>query len=146
MTSRRTHRAGGGTFCGDHASASDPCRGDVKAALTAAQQETDPSWREIALPFALQIGPDHAAATTALQTRIDHQAEIAPYRIAEVYALRRDPGNAFKWLERAWAARDPGVGTLLMDPFILRYGDDPHFAAFAKKIGLPTTSDAVAMQ
>jgi serine/threonine-protein kinase len=52
----------------------------------------------------------------------------------------------FKWLDRAWALRDPGIGYLLMDSLILRYQHDPRFAAFCKKVGLPTTTDAVAMK
>ena len=120
--------------------------GDTKAALATAQQETDPGWREIALALASQIGPDRAAADTALKTLIDHQADAAPYQIAQVYALRRDPDNTFKWLDRALTSRDAGISYLLNDPFILRYRDDPRFAAFCKKVGLPTTTDAVAMK
>jgi hypothetical protein len=52
----------------------------------------------------------------------------------------------FKWLDRAWANRDPGISSLLSDPFVLRYRDDPRFAAFCNKVGLPTTTDAVAMK
>jgi TolB-like protein/Tfp pilus assembly protein PilF len=119
-------------------------RAKPEAALAVAQRETDPGWREIALALALQIGPDHAAADAALKALIDHQADAAPYQIAEVYALRHDPDNMFKWLDRAWIARDPGIGGLLYDPFILRYRGDPRFTAFCKKVGLPTTTDAVA--
>ena len=48
--------------------------------------------------------------------RIEAVAAAAPYQIAEVYALRRDPDAMFKWLDRAWAARDPGVSYRLYDP------------------------------
>jgi TolB-like protein/tetratricopeptide (TPR) repeat protein len=120
--------------------------GDEKAALAAAQKERDPGWRRVALALATQIGPDHKAADAALQTLIANGAEDAPYQIAEVYALRGDPDNTFKWLDRAWTTRDPGISYLLYDPFILRYHDDPRFAAFCKKVGLPTTTDAVAMK
>jgi hypothetical protein len=51
----------------------------------------------------------------------------------------------FKWLDRAWITRDSGMGRLLTDPFILRYRDDPRFAAFCKKVGLPATTDAKPM-
>jgi hypothetical protein len=30
---------------------------------------------------------------------------------------------------------------LLFDPFILRYQDDPRFAAFCRKVGLPTPAE-----
>ena len=121
-------------------------RGDAKAALAIAQQETKPPWHQIALALATQVGPDRKAADAALQTIIVKYADGAPYQIAEAYALRRDPDDMFQWLDRAWAARDPGVTNLLFDPFILRYRADPRFTAFCKKVGLPTTTDAVAMK
>jgi TolB-like protein/Flp pilus assembly protein TadD len=121
-------------------------QGQPAVALAAAQAEPPGIWREIALALALQIGPDRAAADAALGTLIQKYANAAPYQIAEVYALRRDPDHMFKWLDRAWALRDPGIGLLLMDSLILRYQHDPRFAAFCKKVGLPTTTDAVAMK
>lgn len=70
----------------------------------------------------------------------------AAYQIAEVYAVRKDPDAMFEWLDRAWSNRDPGISYLLGDPLILRYRDDPRFAAFCNKAGLPSTADAVAMK
>jgi hypothetical protein len=62
-----------------------------------------------------------------------------------VYGLRKDPDNMFRWLDRAWANRDTGIGRLLTDPFVLRYRDDPRFSAFCEKVGLPVATDAKAM-
>ncbi|MGH8232777.1 MAG: hypothetical protein ACREPU_01070 [Rhodanobacteraceae bacterium] len=122
-------------------------RGDAKAALAAAQAEpANGGWQSIALALARQIGPDRAAADAALKHLIDTQANASPYQIAEVYALRRDPDQMFAWLERAWTNRDPGIQELLYDPFILRYQHDPRFAAFCKKVGLPTTTTSKAMK
>jgi serine/threonine-protein kinase len=112
-------------------------RGNAQAALAAARQEPPGAFQDIALALAQQIGGDRIAADAALKTVIDKDAGFAPYQIAEVYALRNDAKETFSWLERAWSARDPGVIYLLYDPFILRYKDDPRFAAFRKKIGLP---------
>jgi TolB-like protein/tetratricopeptide (TPR) repeat protein len=121
-------------------------RGQPKTAVAAAQAEASGPWHDIALTLALQIGPDHKAADDALQSLSATQAKVAPYQIAEVYALRHDPDDMFKWLERAWTVRDPGISYLLYDPFILRYRADPRFTAFCKKVGLPTATDAVAMK
>ena len=120
-------------------------RGDAKAALADAQQESAPTWRRAALALATQIGPDRKAADAALQTLIAKDADHASFQIAEVYALRRDPDATFQWLDRAWNVRDSGIQSLLYDPFILRYRDDPRFAAFCKKVGLPATTDAVGL-
>ncbi|MFO1505498.1 MAG: hypothetical protein U1F23_00230 [Lysobacterales bacterium] len=121
-------------------------RGDAKSALAAAQAEPPGPWHEIAMALALQIGPDRAAADAALAKFVKNNSTGGPYQIAEVYALRRNPDVMFQWLDRAFTARDPGINFLLSDPLILRYRHDPRFAAFCKKVGLPTATDAVAMK
>lgn len=120
-------------------------RGEAVVALATARHEPNPMNRDFALALAWQAAGNHAAADATLQTMIGRDAEIEAYQIAEVYAFRRDPDNVFKWLDRAWANRDPGISLLLTDPFILRYRDDPRFSAFCKKVGLPTTTDAKAL-
>jgi hypothetical protein len=66
------------------------------------------------------------------------------FQIADVYALRNDAKATFEWLDRAWSSRDAGITSLLYDPFILRYKDDPRFAAFCRKVGLPVPREASA--
>ncbi|MCE7950134.1 MAG: tetratricopeptide repeat protein [Xanthomonadales bacterium PRO7] len=117
-------------------------RNDFPAALAIAQEMSPGMWRDVGMALALQLGPDRAAADAALQNLIDKHADSSGYQIAEVYALRHDPDSMFKWLDRAWDTRDGGIGFLLNDPLPLRYKDDPRFAAFAQKVGLPTTTDA----
>jgi serine/threonine-protein kinase len=72
------------------------------------------------------------------------------YQIAEVHAVRGEPDAMFEWLGRAVDAHDPGVTFLLFDPFLLRYRDDPRYAAIARKAGLPVeniaTSETVPMR
>ncbi|HEY6985013.1 MAG TPA: hypothetical protein VH375_02940 [Rhodanobacteraceae bacterium] len=120
-------------------------RGDAAAALAAARSEPEGYWQDFALALALQIGSDRAAADAALQKVIDKDATIASFQIAQIYALRRDADKTFEWLDRTWATRDPGVDGVLFDPFLLRFRDDPRFAAFCKKVGLPTTTEAKAL-
>ena len=120
-------------------------RGDARAALAAAGQEPPGPWQDVGLALARQIGPDHAAADLACRQLIAKWADAAPYQIAQVYALRRDPDQMFAWLDRAWGSRDPGIQTLLYDAFILRYQHDPRFAAFCRKVGLPASTDAKGM-
>jgi Tfp pilus assembly protein PilF len=120
-------------------------RGDAAAALEAARQEPAGVWRNVALALAAQIGADRVAADATLKTMLDQYGDLAPYQIAETYALRRDPDQAFAWLDHAWAAHDVGVTTLLFDPILLRYRNDPRFAAVCKKVGLPSTTEAKAL-
>jgi TolB-like protein/Tfp pilus assembly protein PilF len=119
-------------------------RGNAQAALAAAQQESPGNWQDMALALARQIGSDRSAADAALKTLIDEDAKdpgSASYQVAQVYALRNDAKETFAWLDRAWSSRDPGIGYLLFDPFILRYKDDPGFAAFCRKVGLPVPGE-----
>jgi TolB-like protein/Flp pilus assembly protein TadD len=120
-------------------------RGDAVAALSAAQKTPPGQWHDFAMTLALQIGSDRAAADTALKNTIDKYSSTTAYQIAEIYAVRKDSDNMFKWLDRAVANRDAGVELLLFDPLALRYRNDPRFAAFCRKVGLPTTTDAKAL-
>jgi serine/threonine-protein kinase len=122
----------------------DVQRGNARAALAAALLEHPGIWQNIALALARSIGGDPRAAGAALKTLIDKDAGDAPFQIAEVYALRNDADETFAWLDRAWGNRDPGVQSLLYDPFILRFKHDPRFAAFCHKVGLPVPGEAPA--
>jgi TolB-like protein/Flp pilus assembly protein TadD len=119
-------------------------RGNAPAALEAARQEPPGEYRDMALAFAQQVSGDQSAADSALRTLIHNYADAVAYQIAEVYALRNDQNATFVWLDRAWSTRDPGILHLLYDPFILRYRDDPRFASFCRKVGLPAPGAASA--
>jgi tetratricopeptide (TPR) repeat protein len=116
-------------------------RGDARAALAAAQKEPQGYLRDAALAQALQIGNDRAAGDAALKTLIEKDADSAAYWVADVYLIRKDPDKAFEWLERAWRNRDPQIPYMLFDALLLPYKDDPRFAAFCRKVGLPTPAD-----
>jgi TolB-like protein/Tfp pilus assembly protein PilF len=118
-------------------------RGDARAALAAAQEEPPGAPQTVALALARQIGGDRSAADAALRTLIEKDASFA-YQIAHVYALRNDAKSMFEWLDRAWTYRDPDISFLLYDPLILRYKDDPRFAAFCRKVGLPVPGETSA--
>jgi TolB-like protein/Flp pilus assembly protein TadD len=113
-------------------------RGDAQAALETAQHVPPGAFRDMSIAFAQQVGGDRSTADAALRTLIERDADQSAYQIAEVYALRDDAKATFEWLDRAWSNRDQGIQYLLFDPFIVRYKDDPRFAAFCRKIGLPT--------
>jgi TolB-like protein/Flp pilus assembly protein TadD len=112
-------------------------RGDIKAAMVAAQQEPASSvFHDSAIAEALQSGNDRVAADAALEKLIGHGPSWDPYDVAEIYAMRQDPDRTFQWLNRAWSYHDPGLHRLLYDPFIGRYKDDRRFLPFCRKIGL----------
>ena len=116
-------------------------RGDQATAIRDAEQEPAKIYRTVETAFALQIGNDRAAADAALQDFIAKMPDLSAFQIAEMYALRKDSDQAFAWLDHAWSVRDPGVTELLWDPFLLAYKDDPRFAAFCRKVGLPVPGE-----
>ncbi|MBS0383510.1 MAG: tetratricopeptide repeat protein [Proteobacteria bacterium] len=117
-------------------------RGNPAAAVDMAKRETDPFWRVYALALADFANGDRTGADAALGELTGKYADSGPFQIAQVYALRKQPDQMFTWLEHGLAVRDPGVTTLLYAPFLGAYRDDPRFAAFCRKVGLPTTTDA----
>ena len=120
-------------------------RGDAAAAVAAAAEvHEEGGWRDVAQAFVQQIAGDPVAADKALDRLIETQADLSAFQIAQVQALRKDPDKVFEWLDRAWANRDPGINRLWFDPFILRYRQDPRFAEFCRKAGLPVSSDDVS--
>ena len=111
-------------------------RGKSGAAVELAKQETDPFWRTYALALAHFANGDRAEADAALKKLIDEDADDAGSQIAQVYALRKEPEKMFEWLDHAWTTHDAGVMSMLQDPFLRAYKDDPRFIAFAQKIGV----------
>jgi hypothetical protein len=65
--------------------------------------------------------------------------------MAMVYAMRGDADNAFVWLDRAVAVRDPGVATLYEEPWLVpALRKDPRMAALCHELGIPTPAEVAA--
>ncbi len=112
-------------------------QGDPGTALQEARLETSETFRDVALALALAAGPDRAAADAALIHLVKARGEEAPFRVAGVFAFRREPDKVFEWLERAEALRDPRLITLLADPLFRPYYSDPRFADLCRRLGVP---------
>ena len=74
----------------------------------------------------------------ALSEFIAKYHAISAYQIAEVYAFRIQSDEAFEWLDRAYAQRDSGLIETKVDPLLKNLHSDPRYAAFLKKLNLPT--------
>lgn len=64
--------------------------------------------------------------------------ESGAYQIAAVYAFRNQRDEALEWLERAYAQCDSGLIGTKVEPLLKNLHNDPRFAAFLKKLNLPT--------
>ena len=85
------------------------------------------------MALARQVGGDAREADAALHDYIAKNGKTQPYYVAELYALRQQPDLMFEWLDRARQAGAARVATILLsDPLVLRYKDDPRFAALTR--------------
>ena len=111
-------------------------------AVSTALAEPDPATRRAALAQAYFAAGKDAEGQPLLDELIRLDGDSNPFYIAEVYALRGDADQAFAWLEKGYAIRDPGVSILDEDPiFVPALRNDPRLAAFAKKLGVPDPSE-----
>ena len=61
----------------------------------------------------------------------------AAYQIAQAYAFRGQPDQAFQWLDRAFAQRDGGLAEVKYDPLMRSLRKDPRFQVLLERMGLP---------
>jgi tetratricopeptide (TPR) repeat protein len=58
------------------------------------------------------------------------------FEIATIYAFRNQTDEAFEWLDRAYAQRDPSMMSTKVEPLLKSLHNDPRFAALLKKLNL----------
>ncbi len=90
--------------------------------------------RKIAAIYALGRKED---SDTALGELMAKYHTIDAYEIAEIYAFRNQPDEAFRWLDQAYAKRDDGLIFTKVEPLLKSLHNDPRFAALLKKLNLP---------
>jgi len=54
------------------------------------------------------------------------------------FRFRNQSDEAFEWLDRAYAQRDSGLIGTKVDPLLKSLHNDPRYAAFLKKLDLPS--------
>jgi TolB-like protein/DNA-binding winged helix-turn-helix (wHTH) protein/lipoprotein NlpI len=84
--------------------------------------------------YALGRKKESDAALSELITK--YHASNA-FEIATIYAFRNQTDEAFEWLDRAYAQRDPSMMSVKVEPLLNSLHNDPRFAALLKKLNLP---------
>jgi TolB-like protein len=83
--------------------------------------------------FALgRIPESDAALAQTINSRSNH-----PFSISSVYAFRGELDEALKWLDRAYAQRDPALLLLKSQLMFDKLEGDPRYKALLKKMNLP---------
>jgi TolB-like protein/DNA-binding winged helix-turn-helix (wHTH) protein/TPR repeat protein len=113
-------------------------RGRPQDALSEIELVLYPSIRAFLYPIAYQALGRKKESDAVLGEYIAKYHATGAYQIAEVYAFRNQPDEAFEWLDRAYAQRDGGLTGTKVDPLLKSLHGDPRYAAFLKKLNLPT--------
>jgi TolB-like protein/Tfp pilus assembly protein PilF len=118
----------------------------LAAAMAAAKAEPQPEAGRWALASTYFAQGDAARGQQQLDEMIRRDSSFPTY-MAMVYAMRGDADNAFVWLDRAVAVRDPGVASLYEQPWLVpALRKDPRMAALCHKLGIPAPAEVAAQR
>jgi len=93
-------------------------------------------WKAVILDVLLD-GPQRTCELEMRIVGISQKVLLEQLRALEVHGMVSRQSSA---------GHRQGIEYLLTDPLILRFRDDPRFAAFCRKVGLPTTTTAKATE
>ena len=82
------------------------------------------------------LGREKESYAALRELKMKYHASNA-FEIAAIYAFRNQPDEAFEWLDRAYAQRDPSMMSTKVQPLLNSLHNDPRFAALLKKLNLP---------
>jgi serine/threonine protein kinase/Tfp pilus assembly protein PilF len=112
-------------------------QGQPKQALEEAQQEPL-EWAKLSAQALADYDLGRREESDVVLSRlVATHSQDAAFQIAEVYAYRGQIDEAFKWLDRAYDMRDPGILELAVDPLLKNLRHDPRYTQLLKKLRLP---------
>jgi tetratricopeptide (TPR) repeat protein len=112
-------------------------QGRPQDALPEIERVRHDSARAFLYPIAYHALGREKESGAALKELIAKYSTHAAFQVAEVYAFRNQPDEAFEWLDRAYAQGDSGLIGTKVDPLLKSVHSDPRFAALLKKLNLP---------
>jgi TolB-like protein/DNA-binding winged helix-turn-helix (wHTH) protein/Tfp pilus assembly protein PilF len=112
-------------------------QGRAQDALTEIEREQMGMWRLQGQAVAYYALRRKKESDTALSELIAKYQSQSAFLIAEVYSFRKEPDQAFEWLDRAYVQHDSGVPETKSSTLLKNLRGDPRYAAFLKKINLP---------
>jgi tetratricopeptide (TPR) repeat protein len=111
-------------------------QGRVEEALGEAQREPDETFRLWGLAIVHHAMGDQAQSREALRELIEKHAEDSACQVAEVHAVRGEADAAFKWLEKGFEQRDPGLSEMKAIRLLRPLHDDARWGALLRRMGL----------
>jgi tetratricopeptide (TPR) repeat protein len=111
-------------------------RGEREAALLEMQQETIDDGQQAGLAMAYYALGRKADSDAALSRILNVQTANNAFGIANAYAFRGQPDQAFHWLDRAYTDKSSLLVYLKSDPPLTRLAADPRFKALLRRMNL----------
>jgi TolB-like protein/Tfp pilus assembly protein PilF len=111
-------------------------RSQPEAALAEMQKETHDGARLAGSAMAYFAFKRKAESDAALAQALKSFANF-PQRIAGIYAFRGESDEAFKWLDRAYAQKDPFLYRIKFTTELDSLHGDPRYKALLRKMNLP---------
>jgi serine/threonine protein kinase len=105
-------------------------------ALVEAEHDTSPGFRLQGLALAYFALGRKQESDRALAELVSSYQSLGAFQIAEVHAYRGEADEAFKWLQRAYAQRDPALPFVKGDPLLTGLKRDPRYDEFLAKMRL----------
>jgi len=106
-------------------------------ALKVMQQAQEPADRAQGLALVYYALGRKADSNAQIATLTREHASDDAFGIAEAHAYRGEIDEAFRWLERAYAQKDPGLYLVKGDLELKNLEPDPRYKAFLHKMKLP---------
>jgi TolB-like protein/Flp pilus assembly protein TadD len=110
-------------------------RGQSEMGLAEIMKETDEGSRLPGLAIAYFALGRKSDSDAALAQSLKSQAN-RPFEIAGAYAFRGESDDAVKWLERAYAQKDPYLCSIKGEATLEKLKGDPRYKALLKKMNL----------
>ncbi len=112
-------------------------RREPEAASAESMKEPIDGFRLIGSAMAYFALGRRSESDAALAQLIKTYAPYLPSGIAAAYAFRGESDEAFQWLDRAYAQRDPLLYRIKFTTEFDKLHDDPRYKAFLRKMNLP---------
>ncbi|HEY2675801.1 MAG TPA: winged helix-turn-helix domain-containing protein [Steroidobacteraceae bacterium] len=112
-------------------------RGELQAALAESLKEPIKGYRLVGSAMAYSALGLKSESDAALVPLLKIYSAYIPSGIAAVYTFRGEKDDAFKWLDRAYAQKDPLLYRITFSTEFDALHDDPRYKAFLKKMKLP---------
>ncbi len=111
-------------------------QGKKEQALDAVEQEPDEAWKISISPIVYWDLGRKRESDAALRQLEEKFAASSAYNIAQMHAYRDEVEAAFRWLERAYRQRDPGMTLVKPDPLLRNLHGDARFQEMLVKMKL----------